>query len=176
MPVLGAADPGLQFATRHRKENLVRATNSHAHAKSKTDLSVGCAVNTNPILLMLRCAPLRRRIVAVLLPTLLFALWATASYACPQWARAATQAASMAPDCDMSTSDPDQPALCAAHCVADAQADGSAPALTAAVLPSTEQPAWHAPVRTTAASRVAERREAPHSGPPLYLLLRVLRD
>ena len=118
----------------------------------------------------------RRWIVALLVPVLLFAQGATAAYLCPQIAQAMAESAPMPVDCDASNADPDQPALCQAHCVADAQANGSAPHFMPALLSFDPHPAWLMPARLNVATRVASRYAAPVSGPPLYLLHMVLRD
>ncbi|MCW5660064.1 MAG: hypothetical protein KIT60_20370 [Burkholderiaceae bacterium] len=130
----------------------------------------------NPIQSLSRRTPMRRWVVFMLLPVLLFAQFATAAYACPLLTRAMAQSASMPIDCDMSKADTDQPTLCQAHCTAAAQSSG--PTLDLAAMPAlpTPHPVWHAPVRTLATHPAAAHNAAPYSGPPLYLLHMVLRD
>jgi hypothetical protein len=130
----------------------------------------------NPIQSLSRRTPMRRWVVLMLLPVLLFAQFATAAYACPLLNRSMAESASMPTSCDMSKADTDQPALCQAHCTADAQSSSSAPDRTAMLALPTPQWVWRAPVRTLATHPVAARHATSYSGPPLYLLHMVLRD
>ena len=122
------------------------------------------------------CARSRRWIVAALLPLLLFAQFATAAYRCPQLAQALSHSASMPVNCDPANADPDQPALCKAHCEADAQASGSTADFTSVVLAFDSHPAWRLPPRTMVAHRIATPNALPRGSPPLYLLHMVLRN
>lgn len=130
---------------------------------------------------------LRRWISAFLAGVLLFASWATASYACArvdggaQAVAAATTMAAM-PDCDGSMAMDDDDALrCQAHCTADARAAGSG--TVAFDLPPL-LPVSSAIVAVVDAGAVREAAAAPwpaadgppRGSPPLYLLLQILRN
>ena len=127
---------------------------------------------------------LRRLAVWLLLP-LLFAQWATASYACPR----ATTASPVAAMPDMpgchgampgAAMDPAQPLLCKAHCSQGSQTVNDVPA---------EQPApqlllwavldWNVLALKSVPGVTADDVSAspsPASSPPLYLQLHVLRN
>jgi hypothetical protein len=128
-----------------------------------------------------------RRLAAWLVLALLFAQWATASYACPQVVETAAGAVAMPdmPDCHGKAPgaalDPDQPLLCKAHCDREAQTVNDSP---------TPQPSprlvlwavldWNLPALQPArAGKPVEDRSAHPStaaSPPLYLRLLVLRN
>jgi hypothetical protein len=172
--------PAARHRLRHDKVREIdpRATNSQAHAMSNNG-----SIH-RPTIAMIRrpfqcvlCRMRRRRwVIALLVPVLLFAQLATAAYLCPQISQAIAMAAPMPADCDASTADPDQPALCKAHCVADAQASGSPLDLTPALFVFDSHAASPMPFRTLAAVRVVTRYTVRASGPPLYLLHMVLRN
>ena len=126
---------------------------------------------------------LRRLAVWLLLP-LLFAQWATASYACPQAASAVTAMPDM-PGCHGAmpgaAMDPEQPLLCKAHCDHGAQTVNDSPQpepsphlLLWAVL-DWNGPASN-PVHGAQPADDHSVRARPAGSPPLYLLLRVLRN
>ena len=127
---------------------------------------------------------LRRFAVWLLLP-LLFAQWAAATYACPQAAASKAVAMPDMPGCHGNAPgtamDPDQPLLCKAHCDRGAQSVNDSPSdepspqlLLWAVLD------WNAsalkPVHSAAPAVESSASPSPASSPPLYLLLRVLRN
>jgi len=125
---------------------------------------------------------MRRLAVWLVLP-LLFAQWATASYACPQPGAAQQVAMADMPDCQgmAPAMDPEQPLLCKAHCEQGSQKVNdppppvlSPPLLLWAVLD------WNQPTPQSAhRDEPADDRSAPArpaGSPPLYLLHLVLRN
>ena len=129
---------------------------------------------------------LRRLAVWLMLP-LLFAQWATASYACPQVSGTGSPVVAMPdmPDCHGMTPgaamDSEQPLLCKAHCDHGSQNVNDAPPLVLsphlllwAVLD------WNVPTLKSAhRDEPADDRSVsarPAGSPPLYLLLLVLRN
>lgn len=128
---------------------------------------------------------LRRLAVWLMLP-LLFAQWATASYACPQISTIGSVVVMPdMPDCHGMTPgaamDPEQPVLCKAHCDRGSQTVNDPPPLLLspqlllwAVL-DWNLPALHSARREEPADdRSVSAR--PAGSPPLYLLLLVLRN
>jgi hypothetical protein len=134
------------------------------------------SMNQHPFQFALRRLRARRWIVAVQLPLLLFAQFATAAYRCPQLSQPMSQSASMPAHCDPANADREHPGLCKAHCEANAQTSGSTPDFAPMVLAFDSHPAWHTPARTTTAPRIATSNALPRGGPPLYLLHMVLRN
>ena len=135
---------------------------------------------------MIRLRTLRRRMSLVLVLSLLLAQWATAGYLCPRTLPNA-DAAAMAemPDCagmSPAAMDPAQPQLCKAHCEQGTQSVN--------VTPSAEPSAafgliavldWRSCATLPASGRPAagpgDAFALPPPGtPPIYLVLRVLRD
>lgn len=124
--------------------------------------------------------PHRRSISAWLVGVLLFALWTTASYACPRIGDADTVAPMAMPGCDDGMDmDPDEPLRCQAHCTAGSKVVGSAsialdlpPLLPAcgAIVAVLDAGAPPAAVATSA------DQGPPPGGPPIYLLLLTLRN
>ena len=133
---------------------------------------------------MPRCTS--RRLAVWLMLVLLFAQWATASYACPRIsANASAQSSTVdMPPCHGKppggVMDPDQPLLCKAHCDHGSQTVNDVPAqqptpqlLLWAVLD------WTAPALKPAPGVAVDDDSAspsPASSPPLYLRLHVLRN
>ena len=128
---------------------------------------------------------LRRLAVWLMLP-LLFAQWATASYACPQVGSTGSPVAmpdmpechGMAPGATM---DPEQPLLCKAHCDQGSRSVNDAPPFVlSAQLLLWAVLDWNAPTQRSAhRDEPADDRSVPArsaGSPPLYLLLLVLRD
>lgn len=126
----------------------------------------------------------RRWLPAWLVPLLLFALIATAAYACPQPAQPAAEGvAAMAemPDCQTGM-DPAQPQLCKAHCEAGQQSVNSNAAAASVPGPALIDARW---ARLLACGDAASGGLAPPQAlsigppagtPPLYLSLLVLRN
>lgn len=128
---------------------------------------------------------LRRWIASGLTLALLFMQLATAAYACPQL-QAAWQPPAMAfsmPDCESmpAAMDADQPQLCKAHCVKDAQGRALSavpdlepnPAALCLLMGLLEPARMRLPDARGCARAEASLR--PPGGPPLYLSLLVLR-
>ena len=124
-----------------------------------------------------------------LMLVLLFALWATASYACPRQSAAASPAvAADLPPCHgaapPSVMDADQPQLCKAHCQqggSGQSAPGPGERLDAqrvvllwAVIDWRHRAA--AAAGAASRSRPSRRRRAAPGSPPIYLSLLVLRN
>ncbi|HSW27074.1 MAG TPA: hypothetical protein VLJ62_30240 [Burkholderiaceae bacterium] len=116
---------------------------------------------------------------------LLFALWATASYACPRQSAAASPAvAADLPPCHgaalPSAMDPEQPQLCKAHCESGSQsAQASVNAGPSASYSLWAVLDWRPVTLRPLASRFGEAfaPAVPLPGePPIYLALRVLRN
>lgn len=125
----------------------------------------------------------RRWLPAWLVPVLLFALMATAAYACPQAAPNAEGVAAMAgmPDCQTGM-DPAQPQLCKAHCEAGQQSVNSNAAAASVPAPALIDARWAralacAETASTALAAPKPQSVGPPAGtPPLYLSLLVLRN
>jgi len=126
-----------------------------------------------------------RRCAVSLVLVLLFAQWATASYACPRLTAATAPAVTTGvPPCHgtlpHAVMDPDQPQLCKAHCESGSQsaqasvhAEPSASYSLCAVLD------WRPATLRPLAGRFVEAfaPTVPLPGaPPIYLALRVLRN
>ena len=129
---------------------------------------------------------LRRLAVWLLLP-LLFAQWATASYACPQVGGTGSPVVAMPdmPDCQGmapgAAMDPEQPLLCKAHCDHGSQSVND----LSPVVPSPQLLLWAVLDWNVPALKSAHREEPAHDrsipalsagSPPLYLLLLALRN
>jgi len=127
-------------------------------------------------------------VARALVVALLFAQWATASYACPGLGvtgahTAAAEAMAPMPDCDGNTTgmDPAQPQLCKMHCEAgDSVNSGAAtPDVPVALA---EGGAWAGVLDVACMEAVAAAvppmgEAPPRSGaPPIYLSLHVLRN
>lgn len=129
---------------------------------------------------------LRRRLSLALVLSLLFAQWATASYACPRGVPVGDAAAMAAmPDCAgmaVAAMDPEQPQLCKAHCEHGLQSVNATPQPEPTTLFSVVAVIdWRAVAALPApgwlpAHAVDMSASPPPGSPPLYLLLRVLRD
>lgn len=124
--------------------------------------------------------PHRRSISAWLVGVLLFALWTTASYACPRIGGADAGAPMAMPGCDGGMGmDPDEPLRCQAHCTESGKAVGSAS--IALDLPPL-LPAFGAIVAVLdagappAAVALAADERSPPGGLPIYLRLLTLRN
>lgn len=135
---------------------------------------------------MLLTKRLRRWIGSSLTVALLFMQLATAAYACPQLASALEAAAMTAsmPGCEGMPlpMDSEQPQLCKAHCVKDAQGRGAAsvpdlqpnPAALDLLVGVVETlPPALPDARLRAQARAPAR---PPGAPPLYLSLLILRN
>lgn len=130
---------------------------------------------------------LLRRLSTALVMALLCAQWATAAYLCPlgnvSALPAADEAAAM-PDCagmPATAMDPAQPQLCKAHCEQGMQSVNATPQpepatsfSVVAVLDWRTITALPAPGWPPA--RAIETAAPPPGTPPIYLVLRVLRD
>lgn len=129
---------------------------------------------------------LRRRLSLALVLSLLLTQWATASYVCPR-TTAAVDAATMSemPDCagmSHAAMDPERPQLCKAHCERGTQSVNATPSAE----PSTAFSLlavldWHASASLPTHGRppVGHHNASalpPPGTPPIYLVLRVLRD
>ena len=128
---------------------------------------------------------LLRRCAVSLMLVLLFAQWATASYACPRLTAATAPAvATDMPPCHgtvpYAVMDPDQPQLCKAHCESGSQ---SAQASVSAG-PSASYSLWAVldwrpttlrPLASSFGEAFAPAVPLP-GAPPIYLALRVLRN
>ncbi|MDI4635239.1 hypothetical protein J7U46_19405 [Pelomonas sp. V22] len=135
---------------------------------------------------MLLTKRLRRWISSGVLLALLFMQLATAAYACPQLVKELQQSAmAMAmPGCEAMSSqmDQQQPQLCKAHCVKDAQSMGAATAPDLQPNPAalTLMLGFVEPVEPTLpalqVSRPAGAQAQPPGAPPLYLSLLILRN
>jgi hypothetical protein len=127
-----------------------------------------------------------RRCAVGLMLVLLFAQWATASYACPRLTAAATPAATGSETMPChgtmphAVMDPDHPQLCKAHCESGSQtAQTSLPSEPCASYSVWAVLDWRpATLRPLAGSfGEAFAPAAPLPGaPPIYLALRVLRN
>jgi len=126
-----------------------------------------------------------RRCAVSLMLVLLFAQWATASYACPRLtaATAPAVATDMLPchgTVPHAVMDPDQPQLCKAHCESGSQS--AQPSVNAG--PSASYSLWAVLDWRPAALRPLASRSVEAFGPtvplpgepPIYLALRVLRN
>jgi hypothetical protein len=127
-----------------------------------------------------------RRCAVGLMLVLLFAQWATASYACPRLTAAGAPAAAgtSMPPCHGTTPhsvmDPDQPQLCKAHCESGSQtAQTSLPGEPSASYSVCAVLDWRPTTLRPLAGSCGEAfaPAAPLPGaPPIYLALRVLRN
>lgn len=128
---------------------------------------------------------LRRRLSLALVLSLLLAQWAMAGYVCPRAATSADGVATAAmPDCAGMSAvamDPDQPQLCKAHCERGVQNVNATPQpepatcfSVVAVLDWRDIAALPTQIRPMA--REIEAPAPPPGAPPIYLVLRVLRD
>lgn len=135
---------------------------------------------------MLLTKRLRRWIAYGVMLALLSMQLAVAAYACPQMAQA-SQPAVMAmamPGCDgmSGAMDPEQPQLCQAHCVNDAQGTGTAAApdlqpnpAALTLLVGIVEPLPPALPAAFAAGQTGTLARPP-GAPPLYLSLLILRN
>lgn len=130
---------------------------------------------------------LLRRLCTALVMALLCAQWATAAYLCPlgnvSALPAGAEAAAM-PDCagmPATAMDPAQPQLCKAHCEQGMQSVNATPqpepVTSFSVVAMLD---WHAiaalPAQGWLPARPTETSVPPPGTPPIYLVLRVLRD
>lgn len=128
---------------------------------------------------------LLRRVAVVTMAALMFSQLATAAYVCPLESTVDAEAMAAMPDCagmQAASMDPAQPQLCKAHCEQGTQSVN--------VTPSAEPSAafgliavldWRSSATLPASGRPAagpgDAFALPPPGtPPIYLVLRVLRD
>jgi hypothetical protein len=126
----------------------------------------------------------RRQLSVLLIVVLLFSQFATAAYACPEYAVQEHASGAAMPDCEGASGaadmDPGRPLLCQASCTDAAQSSGTSAtadlAQASALLYLLPPAAAQDQDRGLPADVLPSSGEPPPGWPPLYLFNRVLRN